>query len=134
MKILENYSTKLVELRLYEKSHHDVFEGYEMIKSELSDLELALKEVVKKKGDMENDKVKAIKVERYKKFYDWAKFLKNSTEEERMALADELGIKTEIIKEKFDKLVDEEKISIKTKQASFTEELLSTAVMIKPLI
>ena len=131
MNILKSYSDKLVELNLFKNNNAQLFQDFENLQDELSKLEIELKTEAKEKGDMENDIVKILVSERYKKFYDINKFLNSANKSEIQSLEKAKGIKREINKEIFDELYKQGLITVLTKQSSFKEEFIGKMITIK---
>ncbi len=134
MNALKNYSQKLVELNLFRKNNAQLFLDYENLQDELKELEVELREEVKEKGDEQNEFVKATRVERWKKYYDYDLFVSRASKLEKSCLEKAKGIITEIRKDVFDELNKQGIIKDKTKQTCFKEELLNVAVIIKQKI
>lgn len=129
--MLKQYSEKIAEIKLFEETHKKIFEQYNKLIEEKDILEKELRAYVAEKGDQENDLVKAIRIERWKKQYNYPLFLENATVKEIKVLDEHNGIKQEIDKKVFEKLVDKGLISNKTAQKAFQEELSNIAVVIK---
>jgi len=131
-KLLNNYSTKLVELQLFKNNNAKVFNKLEKLQTELTKIETQLKLEVKNGGkDIENDIVSVKISERYSKYYDYAAFLGSANEEEIVSLEEAKGIIREIDKDIFNELVEQNLITRVTKLNSFREKLLNTAILIK---
>lgn len=131
MNNLQNYSEKLLEMELFKKNNAELFQKLENLQEELNELEIVLKEEVREKGDRENEFVKAIKIERYKKYYDYNVFIRIAEEKEIKILEKAKGVNHEIKKEIFDELVNQGLINKDIKQQSFKEELISITVVVK---
>ena len=132
MQILKDYSEKLVAIQLFKNEHAQIFQDLENLESELDILSGQLKDEVKEKQqDQENDTVKVLYVEKFRKFYDYDAFLDFATHEEQKILQKSKGIVSEIDKEVFDECVKQGLIKVETKQACFKEEPLTPAVIIK---
>src|SRR3990167_1381138 len=113
MKLIENYKLKILELKLFEKTHAQLFKEYDTMNKELNLLGEELKAEVRKLGDEATDDklIEAKRIERWTKYYDFKKFLKSATEQEYNELKIADGIETKIFKPVFDELVEKEKIS-----------------------
>jgi len=131
MNILKSYSDKLVELNLFKNNNAQLFQDFENLQDELSKLEVELKTEAKEKGDLENDIVRVLVSERYKKFYNIDKFLDSADKSEVQNLEKAKGIKREIDKKIFDECYSQGLITVMTKQASFSEEFIGKMITIK---
>ncbi len=132
---LKSYSEKLVEIQLLKNNNAQIFADLENLEQEKDELEAQLKKEVKENGvDVENDIVKITVSERYSKFYNFVKFSLTASEEEVKALNEANGVIQEIDKDIFENLHKQGVISDNTKQISFEEKLLNTAITIKSKI
>jgi len=132
MSKIDEYTRDFLNLQQFKEDNAEIFDEYEILQEKEQEAKAELQADIKgTMQDVENDIVRCVYVEVFKKSFNYDKFMNSANIEEIEVLNKAGGIKHEIIKETFSELVEKGKIDKKIKQVSFEEKQLSSRVIVK---